>query len=188
MTNKIYEILERNPVIPAIKNDTNLASAIKSDSEVVFVIISSILNIFDIVKSLKESKKMVFVHVDMIDGLASTNDSVKFVMTKVCPDGIITTKHSIVSYARKNGIKVIQRFFILDSYSLTNTISHIKETPPDAVEILPGLMPKIIKKISNEFEIPLITGGLITEKIDILNAISNGALGVSTTKKDLWGV
>ena len=40
-----------------------------------------------------------------------------------------------------------QRFFVLDSFSLNNTIINIKENKPTAIEILPGLMPKIIKKI-----------------------------------------
>ena len=61
-------------------------------------------------------------------------------------DAIITTKHSIVAFAKKNNIKVIQRFFILDSFSFKNTITHIRENSCDAVEILPGVMPKIIKR------------------------------------------
>ena len=37
------EILERNPIIPALKNDTYLEDAIKSSSEIVFVIMANIL-------------------------------------------------------------------------------------------------------------------------------------------------
>ena len=50
----IKEILERNPIIPALKNDTNLEEAIKSNSEIVFVIMSNILNIKNIVTNLKK--------------------------------------------------------------------------------------------------------------------------------------
>ena len=51
---------------------------------------------------------------------------------------------------------------------------------------MPGLMPKIIKKISQETHVPLITGGLIKEKEDIINALNAGALSVSTTDTKLW--
>lgn len=184
----IKEILERNPIIPALKNDTNLEEAIKSNSEIVFVIMSNILNIKNIVTNLKKANKIVYVHVDMVDGLSSSNNGVEFLMEEINPDGIITTKHNIVNFAVKNNINVIQRFFVLDSFSLQNTITHIKENSPNAVEILPGLMPKIIKKINNTIRIPVITGGLIDDKEDIINALGAGAIGISTTDKTIWNI
>lgn len=184
----IREILERNPVIPALKNDIYLKEAIESSSEIIFVIMANILNIKKIVKELKDAGKIVYVHIDMIDGISNSNNGVEFLMQEVKPDGIITTKHNIVAFANKNGIKVIQRFFILDSFSLENTIAHIRENKPSAVEILPGLMPKIIKKINNSIKIPVITGGLVDEKEDIINALTAGAVGVSTTYKDIWEI
>ena len=184
----IREILERNPIIPALKNNNYLDEAIKSSSEIVFVIMANILNIKEIVKKLKEAQKIVYVHVDMIDGLSSSNNGVEYLMKEIKPDGIITTKHNIVAFANKNGIKVIQRFFVLDSFSLENTISHIKENKPSAVEILPGLMPKIIKKINASIRIPVITGGLVDEKEDIINALTSGAVGISTTCKNIWEI
>lgn len=39
----IEEILERNPIIPAIKNDSSLKEAIESSSEIVFLIMGNIL-------------------------------------------------------------------------------------------------------------------------------------------------
>ena len=182
----IRDLLERNPIIPAIKNDTSLEEAIKSSSEIIFLIMGNILYIKDIVEKLREARKIVFVHVDMIEGLSSSSSGVEYLMKEVKPDGIITTKHNIVAFANKKGIKVIQRFFILDSFSLNNTINNIKENKPDAVEILPGLMPKIIKKIKKTIRIPIITGGLIEDKEDVINALASGAIGISTTNIKLW--
>ncbi len=184
----IREILERNPVIPALKNETYLKEAIESSSEIVFVIMANILNIKDIVTKLKEANKIVYIHIDMIDGLSSSNNGIEYIMKEIKPDGIITTKHNIVAFANKNGIKVIQRFFVLDSFSLENTILHIKENKPSAVEILPGLMPRIIKKINSSVKVPVITGGLVNEKEDIINALAAGAVGVSTTDKKIWDI
>ena len=89
---------------------------------------------------------------------------------------------------RSNNIAVIQRYFILDSFSFKNTISHIRENKPDAIEILPGLMPKIIKRICKLVNVPVITGGLIVDKEDIMNALKAGAEGISTTKMELWSI
>lgn len=182
----IKEILERNPIIPAVKNENYLQEAMECGSEIVFVIMSNLINIQDIVEKLKSAEKIVFVHVDMIEGLSSSNYGVDYLMTHTKADGIITTKHNIVAFAKKNNIKVIQRFFILDSFSFKNTITHIRENKPDAVEILPGVMPKIIKRTCNLVNIPVITGGLIDEKEDIINALNSGAEGISTTDITLW--
>ena len=65
---------------------------------------------------------------------------------------------------------------VYDSYSLS--LIHI---------FLPGVMPKIIRKLASEMEVPLIAGGLITDKEDVINALSAGALAVSTTLSDIWG-
>lgn len=184
----IEEILERNPIIPAIKNDTYLEEVLESSSEIVFIIMANILSIKEIVDKLKKAKKIVYVHVDMVEGISSSSSGVEFLMKEVNPDGIITTKHNIVSFANKNGIKVIQRFFILDSFSLNNTISNIRENRPSAVEILPGIMPKVIKKVSTSVRVPIIAGGLIDNKEDIINALGAGAIGVSTTSKNLWEI
>lgn len=184
----IREILERNPVIPALKNDDNLKEAIESSSEIVFLIMANLMNVKDIVTELKKAGKLVFVHVDMIEGLSSSNYGVEYLIKAIEPDGIITTKHNMVNFARKNNIAVIQRYFILDSFSFKNTISHIRENKPDAIEILPGLMPKIIKRICKLVNVPVITGGLIDDKEDIMNALKAGAEGVSTTKMELWSI
>lgn len=182
----IKEILERNPVIPAIKNKENLNEAINSNSEIIFVIMSNLINIDEIVSELKEKGKIVFIHIDMVEGLSNSSYGIEYLINRTKFDGIITTKHNIVSFANKNKIPVIQRFFILDSFSFKNTVIHIRENKPSAVEILPGVMPKIIKRICNLVNIAVITGGLVDDKEDIINALAAGAEGVSTTKPELW--
>lgn len=184
----IEELLEASPVIPAIKNDISLEKAIASDSEIVFIIMANLLNIERVVNSLKEAGKKVFIHVDMIEGLSSSNYGVEYIVEKIQPFGIITTKHNIVSFATKMKVPVIQRFFILDSFSYEKTLLHIQENKPTAVEILPGLMPKILHSLSTKIDRPLITGGLIASKEDIVSALSAGACAVSTTDTELWNI
>lgn len=185
---KIKEILERNPVIPAIKDELTFKEALNCHNEIVFIIMSNIIDIKNICDSLKEQGKIVFIHVDMIDGLNSTNHGVDYIIKNIKPDGILTTKSNVVSHAHKNNIKVIQRFFVLDTFSYEKTLQNIKENKVIAVEIMPGLMPKIIKKISSQIYQPVITGGLISEKEDIINALNAGALSVSTTNTKLWDI
>ena len=183
---KIKSILERNPIIPAIKDNITLEKALNSNSEIVFIILANIVNIKEYCDKLREKNKVIYIHIDMIDGLNSTNNGIDYIMNTIKPDGILTTKSNVVAHAYKNNISVIQRFFILDTLSYEKALSNIKENKIVAAEIMPGLMPKVIKKLSQKTHIPIITGGLIKEKEDVINSIKAGALSVSTTETSLW--
>ena len=49
-------------------------------------------------------------------------------------------------------------------------------------------MPKIIRKITASCRLPVIAGGLITDKEDILLALQNGATAVSSTNRTVWSL
>ena len=54
------------------------------------------------------------------------------------------------------------------------------------IEILPGVMPSVLSKITSQLEMPVIAGGLISSKEDIITVLNSGVQGVSTGKKELW--
>ena len=85
-------------------------------------------------------------------------------------------------------VMVIQRFFLLDSLSLENTLKYAGENRPHAIEVLPGLMPKVIEKLEKKLRVPIIAGGLIEDKDDIMSALGAGAHGISTTNKNIWNI
>jgi len=47
-------------------------------------------------------------------------------------------------------------------------------------------MPKVIKRIVQHQHIPVIAGGLIDDKEDIMTALKAGATAISTTRQELW--
>ncbi len=56
----------------------------------------------------------------------------------------------------------------------------------DFIEVLPGIMPKIIKHIAGQAAVPVIAGGLISEKEDVMRALDAGAIAISTTNQAVW--
>lgn len=74
----------------------------------------------------------------------------------------------------------------MDSLSLASGINSIKSIRPDAVEVLPGIMPKIIEEIREETRIPIIAGGLIRDKADVIHSLNAGAVGISSSNKAVW--
>ncbi|MCY6483267.1 glycerol-3-phosphate responsive antiterminator [Clostridium aestuarii] len=179
------ETLIENPVVAAIRKDNDLQRVIESEVKVVFILYGNIINISSICKKLKDNNKIVFIHVDFIEGLRGDHAGIDFIKEHVQPSGIITTKLSNVKYAKKIGLLTILRIFLIDSLSLQTGIKNLKEILPSAVEIMPGIANKIIKNIKKEVKIPVIAGGLIESKKDVIDALSGGAIAVSTSKYDL---
>lgn len=183
---KIEELLIENPVIAAIRSKEDLKRAMESKSLITFVLYGNIMNIRDTCLSLKQSGKIVFIHVDMIDGLKGDYAGLEFIKKFVEPAGIITTKPANIRYAKQLQMYAIQRIFAIDSLSLKTGIKSIQDTSPNAVEVMPGVSGKIIKKLKQGINEPVIAGGLIDTKSDIMEALSQGALAISTTSKKLW--
>ena len=92
----------------------------------------------------------------------------------------------LAKHARELGLATVLRFFIIDSMALSNLSKQTREARPDCIEVLPGVMPKIIRKITGENKTPLIAGGLISDKEDVCNALDAGAVAVSSTNAKIW--
>jgi glycerol uptake operon antiterminator len=183
---KLSQLLIENPVIAAIRNDEELGKVISSNILIVFVLYGSIMNLKKICESLKAVGKVVFVHVDLIEGLKGDYAGLHFIKQCGEPYGIITTRVTNVKNGKQLGLCVIQRIFVVDSLSLETGIRNIQSVLPDAVEVMPGVASKIIKSMGSAVRVPIIAGGLIETKKDIMDSISAGAMAISTTKQELW--
>jgi glycerol uptake operon antiterminator len=71
---------------------------------------------------------------------------------------------------------------------LANVNRQLKYTEADLVEVLPNVSPKIIKEIVAHSKKPVIVGGLIRDKEDIMGALGAGSLAVSTTESSIWSI
>lgn len=180
------EAIENTPIIPAIKDAEILEQCLKSDACVIFVLFGDICNIAEIVERIKAEGKLAMVHMDLIAGLGSKEVSVDYIKERTKADGIITTKPMLAKHARELGLATVLRFFIIDSMALSNLSKQTREARPDCIEVLPGVMPKIIRKITGENKTPLIAGGLISDKEDVCNALDAGAVAVSSTNAKIW--
>lgn len=174
------------PVIAAAKNRTGLEHALQSPSPVVFLLFGDICSIGEITAKVGRAGKLAVVHLDLVDGLANREISARFVKENTSADGIISTKAQLIRSAKEMGLITVQRFFLLDSMSLENAGKHIPGGTADFVEILPGVMPKIVRAFVKKAGIPVIAGGLIADKEDVVSALGAGATAVSTTRENLW--
>lgn len=180
------EELQASPVIAAIKDDEGLEEVLKSECRAVFILRGSILNIAETVRRIKDSGRMTLVHADLIDGLSTKDVCVDYIASQTAADGILSTRVNIIRRARELGLVAIQRFFLLDSISIHNLEKQPLHTT--AIDIMPGVMPGVIRNLAGRVSSPIIASGLLSAKEDIIAALSAGALAVSTTNSELWSV
>ena len=174
MNQKLYDLIEANPVIAAVKD------------MVVFILFGDICNISAIVEQIKASDKVAMVHIDLITGLSSKEVAVDFIRNNTSADGIISTKPALIKRARELSLYTTLRVFVLDSMAFENIEKQMSVARPDIIEILPGLMPKVIRRVCRLVKVPVIAGGLISDKEDVMAALSAGAISVSTTNQKVW--
>ena len=190
MNQEFYDAVEANPVIAAVKSDAGLQAAVEMEEiQVIFVLYGDVCTIPEILERIKAAGKKAMVHIDLIAGLSAKEISVEFIARQTRADGIITTKPALVRRAKELGIFAVLRFFVIDSLALKN-IENLEmqcgTSRPDFIEVLPGVMPKVLGRIAKVSRIPMIAGGLITEKEDVIAALSVVAIAFSSTNQDVW--
>lgn len=189
MVSEFQTLLEENPVIAAVKDEKGLLAACEcEDVQIVFILFGDVCTIELIVQKVKAAGKTAMVHVDLIDGLSGREVAVRYVTERTEADGVISTKPAVIVEARKHGLATILRVFVLDSMAYENIQKEIRLCRPDAVEILPGLMPKVIRKITSQHRTPIIAGGLISDREDVMAALQAGAVSVSSTNRGVWSM
>lgn len=188
MKRNIASLFLDAPVIAAVKDEVNLQKAIKTEATVIVLLFGTVCTIATLSKIVKDANKIAIVHIDLISGLASKNEAVDFIHEHTLADGIISTRQNLVKRAIEVGLYGGQRTFLVDSMAVKTITKQIQNFKPSFLEIMPGTIFDEIAKIRKITSVPLVAGGLLSSKQDILAALNAGADAVSTTREDLWEV
>jgi len=178
--------LAQKPIIAGLKGITDAHLTGKAGIKVCFYLTGDIFELRELAKLCKEQDQMLFVHVDLIAGIAKDALGMEVLASEVGIDGVLTTKGYLVTGAQKAGLLGIQRLFMLDSEALRTGLRMIESSQPDAVEILPALvLPSVRERLPKRFP-PMIAGGLVETKEELEKVIKPPVLAVSTSRVELW--
>lgn len=186
---EFIQAVEANPVIAAVKSDEGLRHCLDTDIGIVFTLYGDLGSIESIVKQIKDAGKIAMVHIDLVNGMQPKEVSLDFIRNRTGADGIITTKYSLVQHAKNLELNTILRMFMLDSTSMETLDRYSRQdsVQPDIMELLPGtLLPDVIRRANQICRVPVMASGLISRKEEIMNALKNGAISISTTNETLW--
>jgi glycerol uptake operon antiterminator len=173
-------------VLPAVKSIKEYETLLDSDTHYIILLETRLGLLRKLVKVGQKSGKKIFVHIDLIQGLKADDYGMEYIGQEVKPDGVISTRSHVIHQAKKYNLISVQRLFLIDSQAIEHNVSIIKKAKPDFVEVLPGILPGMIKEIKDRLEVPVIAGGLIRTDEEVEQALSAGASAVSTSQMDLW--
>ncbi len=180
---ELTDCLERNPIISAVTDDA-FAAALASPTAVVFCLDANLLTVGERIAAAHAAGKRLFIHMDLAEGLGRDKAALAY-LRDLGADGIISTRVGLIKLARECGLLTVQRFFTLDTKGLLSVQDMLAAARPDMMEIMPGIVPKIIRRFADGAT-PVIAGGLIETKAEVTEALSCGAFAVSTGKAELW--
>lgn len=177
--------MKNGSVIAAIRNEADLDAVLSTGIQIIFDLCADLLTLSTKVKKVHAAGKKIFIHFDLATGIAKDKSGMRF--AKIAGvDGIISTRSNIIKLAREEELFTIQRFFIVDSQSVATTVEGLRSSKADMIEIMPGIIPKIIRYLKEKISVPIIAGGLIETEEEIKALLDNGATAISTGNVTLW--
>lgn len=175
-------------IIPAAHQERDIEKIIALDGEYLVMLETHIAQLKSLVNLAKSANKKVILHADLINGLKNDDYGAEYLCQEIRPAGIVSTRSNVVIKAKQQHIIAIQRLFTIDSSAYTKGIAMIEKTNPDAIELLPGILPNQIARTKAMMNIPLIAGGLIETEEQVNAALENGAIAITTSNKKLWNL
>ncbi len=180
----VKEYLAESPIIAAVSDSASFREALKAPPKILFHQSLKLPCIQEQIDAAHAAGKLLFVHIDLAEGLGRDRTAIEY-LAKCGADAIISTRGQCIRYAREAGLMTVQRFFMLDSQSLSGVRGMIANTMPDFLEIIPCVVAKVVKRFS-EGDVPVVAGGLIETKAEVTEALRSGAIAISTSRSELW--
>ena len=180
------ETISDNPVIAAVQNKKALERALALHMPTVFLLWCRYILGQGVGRHGARGRMQCIFAYGPDRRLASTAKALDYVKKRVSPCGIISTKSTLIKYARESGLFCIQRFFMVDSASYQSALQTVGKTRPSMVELMPGHHTRCHPPLYSGTAVPVIAGGLVTERREVIDVLAAGALGVSTGRESLW--
>lgn len=177
--------IEQQIIIPAARTVKDFEHLITLPVEYIVILDAHLGQLIHLAKMGREKKKKLLVHADLVQGLKHDEAGAQFLCQFIRPAGLISTHSSVIMTAKKHKIVSIQRIFLLDSHSLETSVRVLRNCEPDYVEVLPGVIPKLVHDVAKETKRKIIAGGFIRTVEEVEAAIAAGASAVTSSSAEV---
>jgi glycerol uptake operon antiterminator len=178
---------QATPIIPAIRKAELVEQAAAAHGKIVYLLTGDPENCESMIQLLVQADKLPIVNLDLLNGFSRDRYAVNY-LKRVGARGIISTHLDPLRHARSIGLYAVQRTFLLDSGAMDTIAGQLKNSPVDALEVLPALVaPKIMDRVrSIAPELPVVGGGLIQTLKEVEELLAQGLSAVSSSNPQMW--
>lgn len=172
-------------VIPSVWTDAQRDLAAASPWPLVHAAGGTLRSMEAFIEPLRARGKTLWVHPDMIAGLAKDREGLSWVKDRLRPHAIVTSNLVMAQLARQLGVRVVLRIFVHDTQSLESGLAAIDRLQPDVICCLPAVVYPVIKAELDRKKIPVVAAGLIRTPEQRDQLLSLG-VSVEIGKSSLW--
>jgi glycerol uptake operon antiterminator len=188
ISKQILSKFKEYPVIAGVRTQEDYASALDSRVKIIFMVGGDVFKVQKEMSILKDKGGLLFLHMDLIEGIGKDPGGIHFAKEQFGIDGIISTKTNILKIAKEEKLITVHRIFLMDFQALNSGMNLIKLSHPDFIELTPGVIPRVVKKVSKENSQPVITSGLISSEEDVRTMIRSGASNIVCSCRKIWNM
>lgn len=174
-----------SPCCAAVTLPEHVEPALASGTPVVFVLRGNGLTLAPLVRRIHDAGKLAAVHIDLVRGLRADRASVGWLAASGV-DAVISSHGQLMAPVRHEGMTAIHRLLLVRRGQLDSALTAIGRSAPNIVEVLPGVILPSVAGLLPNFGVPVLAGGFIRTAAEAAAAQAAGALGVTTSSRDLW--
>lgn len=183
---ELRDALDEHPIIASVKDDADVDAVLDSPCRTIFLLHGTPLTVVDTITRLTDAGRRVLVDIDLLDGFEAKRVVVSFLERHTSLSGVLSTKPHLVRAAHEHGLIGVQRTFLIDSRSYAAAPRQLRSSGADCVEVLPGCIPRVIGWLAAEVDVPIIAGGLVCDREDVMAALAAGASAVASSNREVW--
>jgi glycerol uptake operon antiterminator len=178
---------QATPIIPAVRRPELLERAIQAHGKIVYLLTGDPENCESMVQQILAADKLPIVNLDLLNGFSRDRYAVNY-LKRAGVRGIISTHLDPLRHALSINLYAVQRTFLLDSAAMDTITNQLKNTPVDALEVLPAMAaPKILERVhSVSHELPIVGGGLIQTLKEAEELLAQGLNAISSSNPQMW--
>ena len=183
----LREFCRATPIIPAIRRVEFADLAIAAHGKIVYLLTGDPENCESTIQKIVAAGKIPIINLDLLNCFSRDRYAVNF-LKRAGARGIISTHLEPLRHALSIGLYGIQRTFLLDSGAIDTITNQLKNTPVDALEVLPAMVaPKILARVrAISPDLPVVGGGLIQNMKEVEDLLAQGLSAVSISNPLMW--
>ncbi len=178
--------LHTRPVIASVLDRPHLEAFIESSAQFCFLAQTDLIELETAIARIHDRpRKVVFVNIDSIVGLAQDRGGVDY-LARLGADGLLTTRGSLIPRAQEAGLLTVQKLFITDRSNIQRGVAAVHGAKPDLLQLMPAPVLPFVAGHEIMRIRPVVASGFVTSPTEVEAALSHGAVAVSTSTPKLW--